>query len=169
MAQRNVHVGKKHTTRYPVKVLLFLVAAIGLFLFVFKPFSSISPAVIKSDQTAKETSANLITGDGWTIKSLKKGDGVTFPKQGQTVTIHYTGTLEDGKVFDSSRERNQPFQTQIGVGRVIRGWDEGVPKLSVGERAILTIQPEAGYGSRPMGPIPANSVLIFDVELISVA
>ncbi|RKO84386.1 hypothetical protein BDK51DRAFT_6836, partial [Blyttiomyces helicus] len=92
------------------------------------------------------------------------GDGVNFPKKGDVCTMHYVGTLISGKKFDSSRDRNQPFKTPIGVGRVIQGWDEGVPTMSVGEVAVLRIQPEAGYGARGHPPvIPPSSELIFEV------
>lgn len=106
---------------------------------------------------------------GVTVQSLSPGDGVHFPQAGDTVTIHYVGTLENGNKFDSSRDRGTPFQTKIGVGRVIKGWDEGVPKLSVGEKAILTITPDYGYGASGYPPvIPANSVLKFEVELLKI-
>lgn len=103
------------------------------------------------------------------IKILQEGDGKTFPKPGDLVTIHYTGTLENGKKFDSSRDRGKPFQCTIGVGQVISGWDTGIPKLSTGTRAMLTIPSHEAYGAREIpGVIPANSTLIFDVELLKV-
>ncbi|KAM0747893.1 hypothetical protein T439DRAFT_85525 [Meredithblackwellia eburnea MCA 4105] len=106
---------------------------------------------------------------GVEVKSLKAGDGVNFPKKGDVVTIHYTGTLQNGKKFDSSVDRGQPFQTKIGVGHVIRGWDEGVPQLSVGQKAVLTITPDYAYGSQAVGGvIPANSTLLFEVELLKI-
>ncbi|CAD6933483.1 unnamed protein product [Tilletia controversa] len=74
---------------------------------------------------------------GVTVESISAGDGTNFPKPGQTVIMHYVGTLENGSKFDSSRDRNEPFETQIGVGQVIRGWDEGVPQLSLGQKAKL--------------------------------
>ncbi|KAI6166519.1 hypothetical protein EDD17DRAFT_1543782, partial [Pisolithus thermaeus] len=79
---------------------------------------------------------------GVTIERLVPGDGKTFPKRGDKVTIHYVGTLMDGSVFDSSRDRKDPFLTEIGVGKVIKGWDEGVPQLSLGEKAILIATPD---------------------------
>ncbi|KXZ45013.1 hypothetical protein GPECTOR_59g620 [Gonium pectorale] len=103
-------------------------------------------------------------------KIEKAGDQATYPKPGQKVTVHYTGTLTNGKQFDSSRTRGQPFVFTIGRGQVIRGWDEGVATMSVGERAILTISPDYGYGAAgAAGVIPPNATLIFDVELLSVA
>ncbi|KAI9304828.1 hypothetical protein BJ944DRAFT_202088 [Cunninghamella echinulata] len=106
---------------------------------------------------------------GVTVDSYQAGNGKDFPKKGDTVTIHYTGTLQDGKKFDSSRDRGQPFQCKIGVGQVIKGWDEGVVQLSVGEKAKLTATADYAYGPRGIpGVIPPNATLIFDVELIKI-
>ncbi|KAI1320841.1 FK506-binding protein 1 [Mortierella claussenii] len=106
---------------------------------------------------------------GVTKTTLSPGDGQNFPKQGDTVAIHYVGTLKDGTKFDSSRDRNDPFVTQIGVGRVIKGWDEGVPQLSLKEKAILQITPDYGYGPRGFPPvIPPNADLTFEVELLRI-
>ncbi|GJJ68393.1 FK506-binding protein 1 [Entomortierella parvispora] len=106
---------------------------------------------------------------GVTKTTITPGDGINFPKPGQTVVMHYVGTLESGRKFDSSRDRGTPFQTQIGVGRVIKGWEKGVPLMSVGERAILKITYDYGYGARGIPPmIPGLSNLIFDVELLEI-
>merc|ERR1712200_175741 len=95
--------------------------------------------------------------------------GQTFANKGDKVIVHYTGTLTNGKKFDSSRDRGKPFECAIGVGQVIRGWDEGFTQLSKGQQAKLTITPDYGYGaSGAAGVIPPNATLIFDVELIDV-
>lgn len=105
---------------------------------------------------------------GVEIQTIKEGDGVNYPRRGQTVQVHYTGTLTSGQKFDSSRDRGQPFSFKLGAGEVIRGWDEGVAQLSLGQRASLRLSPDYAYGARGVpGVIPPNSTLVFDVELLS--
>ncbi len=102
------------------------------------------------------------------IEEIKVGAGAEA-KSGQSVSVHYTGTLTNGSKFDSSRDRNEPFDFQLGAGMVIKGWDQGVAGMKVGGRRKLTIPPELGYGAGGYPPvIPPNSTLIFDIELLEV-
>lgn len=102
------------------------------------------------------------------IEDEKLGDGVEV-KSGDTIVIHYTGTLENGQKFDSSLDRGQPFETQIGVGQVIKGWDQGVIGMKVGGKRKLTIPPDLAYGEKGKPEaIPPNSTLIFELELLEI-
>ena len=112
-------------------------------------------------------SKSIKTDSGLEYKDIVLGEGES-PEVGDRVIVHYTGTLEDGTKFDSSRDRGQPFEFAIGVGQVIKGWDEGLMGMKVGGKRKLTIPPELGYGSRDNGPIPANSTLIFEIDLIGI-
>lgn len=112
-------------------------------------------------------SREIMTSSGLRYEDISPGSGVS-PKPGQTVVVHYTGTLLNGRKFDSSRDRNRPFEFQIGEGRVIRGWDEGVMSMMINGKRRLIIPPHLGYGSRDMGVIPPNSTLVFEVELLEV-
>jgi FKBP-type peptidyl-prolyl cis-trans isomerase len=102
------------------------------------------------------------------IEDLALGTGATAAT-GDTVTVHYIGTLLNGTKFDSSYDRNQPFTFRIGAGEVIAGWDQGVPGMKVGGKRRLTIPPSLGYGNQQVGPIPPNSTLVFEIVLVSIA
>jgi peptidylprolyl isomerase len=112
-------------------------------------------------------SREIVTSSGLRYEDLTPGSGDS-PKPGQTVIVHYVGTLLNGNKFDSSRDRNRPFEFEIGEGRVIRGWDEGVMSMKMNGKRKLIIPPHLGYGSRDMGVIPPNSTLVFEVELLGV-
>ncbi|AFZ22798.1 FKBP-type peptidyl-prolyl cis-trans isomerase [Cylindrospermum stagnale PCC 7417] len=113
--------------------------------------------------------ANVVTTpSGLKYVELAKGTGAT-PQKGQTVVVHYVGTLEDGTKFDSSRDRGQPFEFKIGIGQVIKGWDEGLSTMKIGDRRQLIIPSELGYGARGAGNvIPPHATLVFDVELLNI-
>lgn len=117
----------------------------------------------------KKKEGKVITTDsGLKYIDIKVGDG-DEAKKGHTVTVHYTGRLKDGKKFDSSKDRDEPFVFPLGAGRVIKGWDEGVAGMKVGGTRKLIIPPELGYGARGAGNvIPPNAELTFEVELLKV-
>lgn len=110
----------------------------------------------------------FMTKSGVTIEVITEGKGPT-PKEGQMVSVHYTGWLTDSTKFDSSVDRGQPFTYQFGVGQVIQGWDDGVATLKVGGKSKFIIPSELGYGQRGAGGIiPPNATLIFEVELLGI-
>jgi FKBP-type peptidyl-prolyl cis-trans isomerase len=123
------------------------------------------PGLTPAPPTAKGETKTTASGTKYETVKEGKGDEV---KAGQSVTVHYTGTLENGKVFDSSRERGQPTTFGIGQGQVIKGWDEAVPGMKVGETRKMTIPPNAAYGAQGKPPaIPPNATLIFEIEVFS--
>jgi len=116
----------------------------------------------------KEKNNVITTTSGLQYLDVKVGDGAEA-KVGDTVSVHYTGTFKDGKKFDSSVDRNQPFSFSLGRGQVIKGWDEGVAGMKEGGKRKLVIPSELGYGARGAGGvIPPNSELHFEVELLKV-
>ena len=142
--------------------LAVIIAAAGILALA----SALAPA------TAQTAGAAMTTPDGLKIIDTKVGTGPS-PKTGQTVVVHYTGWLYEngakGKKFDSSVDRNEPFEFPLGMHRVIAGWDEGVATMKVGGKRTLIIPPELGYGARGAGGvIPPNATLMFDVELLSI-
>jgi len=107
-----------------------------------------------------------MTDSGLKFEDTTVGDGAVASK-GQTVSVHYTGWLENGTKFDSSKDRNEPFEFKLGAGQVIRGWDEGVAGMKIGGVRRLTIPPQLGYGDRGAGGvIPPKATLVFEVELL---
>ena len=121
-----------------------------------------------SPGTKPATGSEVTTPSGLKYVDLVAGAGAS-PAQGQTAVVHYTGWLTDGKKFDSSVDRGQPFEFRLGQGMVIKGWDEGVATMKVGGKRKLTIPPGLGYGAQgAAGVIPPNATLVFEVELLSI-
>lgn len=129
---------------------------------------------VQAARTAKKPIPSCVAS-----KAVKTTSGLTYVitecgggeklKSGETVTVHYTGLLTNGTKFDSSLDRNQPFSFPLGAGKVIKGWDEGVQKLHVGDRATFIIPPPLGYGKKGAGGvIPPNATLIFIVEVVGI-
>jgi FKBP-type peptidyl-prolyl cis-trans isomerase FkpA len=113
-------------------------------------------------------SKTIKTASGLQYEVVKAGTGATC-STGQKIKVHYTGTLENGNKFDCSRDRGEPIEFTLGVGQVIKGWDEGVNGMKIGEQRKLTIPANLAYGDRAIGTIPAKSTLLFDVELVDIA
>ena len=149
-----------------------------LFMFILSGLvmSNLVFADAPKNEPTQKTEVKQMTTDSKTIKTdtglqyeiVKEGTGKTCAK-GQKIKVHYTGTLTSGQTFDCSRKRGQPIEFTLGVGQVIKGWDEGVNGMKIGEQRKLTIPANLAYGERAIGSIPANSTLLFDVELVDIA
>lgn len=144
-----------------------LFSALTLALLVSLSFTSCT----KKDKESTESTTTTSGGDVSSLKTeeLKAGSGKEA-KSGTKVSVHYTGWLTNGKKFDSSVDRGEPFEFELGAGQVIQGWDQGVAGMKVGGKRKLTIPPQMAYGDRDVGGglIPANSTLVFEVELLDV-
>jgi len=137
-----------------------------LTLYVILSLMIALPAIAAAD--GEKTGKTVTTASGLKYVDQVVGKGAS-PVAGKKVKVHYTGTLENGKKFDSSVDRSQPFEFVIGVGQVIKGWDEGVMTMKVGGKRKLIIPSTLGYGARGAGGvIPPNATLLFDVELLEV-
>jgi FKBP-type peptidyl-prolyl cis-trans isomerase len=127
-----------------------------------KPSGAAAPAA------QQQPAGDVVTApNGLVSQVLKAGTG-DAAKKGDKVRVHYVGTFPDGKKFDSSRDRGEPFVFRLGAGMVIPGWDLGVEGMKEGELKKLTLPPSLGYGGSQVGPIPPNSTLVFEVELVEV-
>lgn len=138
--------------------------ATGLALLTYVLFSN---SLVSLFNLSMNSESKAPTSQGVTVRDIAVGTGEAAEPR-DTIVAHYIGRLSDGRVFDSSRDRGVPISFILGVGQVIRGWDEGLQGMKVGGKRLLTISPEFGYGSQAVGTIPANSTLIFEVELLDV-
>ncbi len=119
---------------------------------------------VKALVNAADISGNLTK---MVIDDIVVGTGEAV-KEGDTVSVHYVGTLQDGMEFDNSQKRGEPFEFTVGEGRVIKGWEEGLVGMKVGGQRILVIPPDMGYGKNGIGPIPGNATLVFKIELLTI-
>jgi len=148
----------------PILISFVVIIAVVTGYFIFRPAQS----GLKNGEENQIINNNSFEIQGMKIEILKEGTGVEA-KNGDLVSAHYTGTLENGTKFDSSVDRGTPFDFKLGVGQVIKGWDLGILGMKVGEKRKLTIPPELAYGPNEVGGvIPANSILIFEVELMGI-
>lgn len=129
--------------------------------------------VTDGDETSERTKAITQAADlngnvkSMIIDDIKVGEGAEV-KAGDSVDVHYIGTLQNGTEFDNSRKRGEPFNFTVGAGQVIKGWDEGLVGMQVGGQRVLVIPPEMAYGERGIGPIPGNATLVFAIELVAI-
>ena len=151
----------------PSSMRVWLVLGLIASSVVLASCSSSPAAARPGAPTATGGGNQVTTPDGLQYTDDQVGSGAEATP-GKNVSVHYTGWLLDGTKFDSSRDRNQPFTFPLGAGRVIKGWDEGVAGMKVGGKRTLIIPPDLAYGSRATGPIPPNSTLKFEVELLDV-
>ena len=144
-----------------VVIIFFMLGFFGVGGFASIPEGVSGPQVILDELSKTGTVSELRTFD------IAEGEG-TEAKAGDTIVVHYIGVLPDGTVFDSSRDRGTPFSFTLGVGMVIKGWDNALTGAQVGDRMLVAIPPEFGYGDNAVGNIPAGSTLIFDVEVLDI-
>lgn len=139
-------------------LIVIIIAIVGAGIYILFP---------KNNPVETQATPTPTAQPNMKIETLKPGEG-PGAKAGDKVTVNYVGTLTNGTKFDSSIDRGQPFSFTLGQNSVIQGWEMGILGMKVGEKRKLTIPPELGYGSQANGPIPANSTLIFEVDMLSI-
>lgn len=183
--RRAQRIARRNRQRLIIGAIALLIVVLIIF-FAYRDYqsklqASITPTAVPTSSTSigsypigtldtspPTPSANAITtASGLVYEDLQVGDGVTA-KAGDSVSVNYTGWLQDGTKFDSSIDRGQTFDFSLGAGQVITGWDEGVVGMNVNGTRLLVIPPSLGYGATANGSIPANSTLIFEVQLVAI-
>jgi FKBP-type peptidyl-prolyl cis-trans isomerase FkpA len=167
--RRSQRIAKRNRQRTIIGVIVLLAFALIAFL-VYRDYSGRANKypIGTLDSTPPTPSANAITtSSGLQYEDLQVGSGVAA-KAGDSITVNYTGWLQNGTKFDSSIDRNKPLNITLGKGQVIAGWDEGVVGMRVNGTRLLVIPPALGYGNATQGSIPANSTLIFEVQLVAI-
>jgi FKBP-type peptidyl-prolyl cis-trans isomerase len=167
--RRAQRIARRNRQRAIIGVIVVLVVAV-IAILVYRDYSSkAQPASTGTLDTTPPTpsASSITTADGLTYEDLQVGTGATA-QTGDTVSVNYTGWLADGTEFDSSLDRGQTFDFTVGAGNVIVGWDEGLVGMKVGGIRLLVIPPSLGYGATANGPIPANSTLTFEVQLVAI-
>ncbi len=144
-------------TQLVTGIAVVVAVGVGAFFFIFIP----------KKQSMDSTNVPSTSGAQLIVQDEEVGTGAVA-KAGDTVSVNYTGKFKDGTVFDASAKHGGPIDFQIGVGRVIQGWDQGIPGMKVGGKRLLIVPPELGYGPNDYGPIPGNSTLVFEVELVGI-
>jgi peptidylprolyl isomerase len=151
------------TKNFIISVIIGILVLVVFAYFIF----GLNGSNNSGTPTQPSPQTNAATTEKLQIQDEKIGSGAAV-KKGDTVKINYVGTLANGTKFDASADHGGPFVTQIGVGQVIKGWDEGIIGMKVGGKRKLIIPPSLGYGNQATGSIPANSTLIFQVELVGI-
>jgi FKBP-type peptidyl-prolyl cis-trans isomerase FkpA len=168
--RRAQRIARRNRQRIMIGIIVALVVIV-IGYFVYKDYSTKNQSypIGTLDTTPPAPSANAVTtASGLVYEDLQVGDGATA-QTGNTVSVNYTGWLEDGTKFDSSLDVGQPFEFTLGAGQVIPGWDEGVQGMKVNGTRLLVIPPELAYGSTGAGTsIPPNATLIFEVQLVGI-
>ena len=153
-----------------IALLVLIVLILGSYYFLKKIPTKVNQNMNlpqEEKQDINQASSSAQTQTDLKIEDLKVGQGKEV-KKGDTAQVHYSGTLTNGQKFDSSYDRNQPFEFQVGAGQVIAGWDQGLLGMKIGGKRKLTIPPALGYGNQAAGSIPPGSTLIFEIELIAI-
>ena len=161
MSTRSPRAERRASKRRNTRTLIIVIVVLVIAAIAFIAYSGF---INKKSSTPNASST---TASGLKIEDLTAGTGQAA-KSGDTISVHYTGYLADGTKFDSSLDRNQPFEFVLGQGKVIPGWDQGLVGMKVGGKRKLTIPPDLAYGAQGNGPIPPNATLTFEVELLGI-